>query len=216
LIWQRLSPVWQLCIEEAWQAYCQGSLPHGAVMTDAEGKIVARGRNSIREVGPDGRVSVRNRLAHAELNALLTLDWRAVDIYQCTLYSLIEPCAMCVGAATMAHIKAVFFAVRDGGAGASSLTEAYTTHIPLFKQGVLPVTGPEDSELETLLMALQVEATLSQRHPKPDEWIALLARDVPQGATLGEKLFATGYLQRWKEERRTASFVLDQLHEQLI
>lgn len=215
MIWQRLSPVWQRCIEGAWAAYGHGSLPHGAVVTDAEGNIVAQGRNRIRETTAEGREFAGNRLAHAELNALFALDWRAVDIYNCTLYSLIEPCPMCIGAAAMAHIKAVRFAVRDGGAGGAALMEAYPEKVPLFKHGALSISGPEDSALETLLMAIQVESTLSQKHPKPYEWIALLARDVPQGAALGEKLFATGQLQQWKEEQQAVSFVLDQLSEML-
>src|SRR5260370_40111603 len=31
MLWQRLSAPWQAAIEEAWTAYCHGSLPHGAV-----------------------------------------------------------------------------------------------------------------------------------------------------------------------------------------
>lgn len=104
MIWQRLSQVWQSCIEGAWEAYCHGSLPHGAVITDAQGNIVARGRNRIREQTAEGRQFARNRLAHAELNALFDLDWYNVDVYSCKLYSIIEPCAMCIGAVRMAHM----------------------------------------------------------------------------------------------------------------
>ena len=71
LIWQRLSLEWQSCIEEVWAAYCGGSLPHGAVVVDAQGAIVARGRNRIREQTTEGRQLAGNRLAHAEMNALL-------------------------------------------------------------------------------------------------------------------------------------------------
>ncbi|GCE21263.1 nucleoside deaminase [Dictyobacter kobayashii] len=118
MIWQRLSPIWKTCIEDAWAAYCHNSLPHGAVVTDAEGNIVAHGRNRIREQASEGKQISGNRIAHAELNALLELDWRNVNVYGCKLYSIIEPCPMCTGAVRMAHMKEITYAVRDGGAAA--------------------------------------------------------------------------------------------------
>jgi hypothetical protein len=41
LVWHDLTPPWQSCIEEAWIAYCMGSLPIGTALTDASGKVVA-------------------------------------------------------------------------------------------------------------------------------------------------------------------------------
>src|SRR5882724_10875566 len=54
VIWQRLSLPWQAAIGEAWAAYQTGSLPHGAVITDADGHIVAHGRNRINEKHIEG------------------------------------------------------------------------------------------------------------------------------------------------------------------
>ena len=212
MIWQRLSPIWQSCIEEAWAGYCHGSLPHGAVVTDAQGNIVGKGRNRIRERSGEGRQIAANRLAHAELNALFSIDWQAVDIYGCKLYSIIEPCPMCISAVRMAHMQEVHYAVRDGGAGAVSLIDK----TPFFESGHIRVIDPEDAELEVLLMALQVEATYSQAHPYPDAWIDLLSKDVPRGATLGKQLFATQLLPEWKKEAKEAAFVLDHMHEELL
>lgn len=130
------------CIEEGWEAYRHNSLPHGAVITDAEDRIVARGRNRIREQGDAGRQVTGNRLAHAELNALMELDWRAVNVYTCKLYSLIEPCAMCIGAVRMAHMQTVSYAVRDGGAGGTTLIDK----TPFFQDGHIQVTGPQDND----------------------------------------------------------------------
>jgi tRNA(adenine34) deaminase len=212
LIWQRLSQVWQCCIDGAWEAYCHGSLPHGAVITDAQGNIVARGRNRIREQTAEGRQFARNRLAHAELNALLDLDWYNVDVYSCKLYSIIEPCAMCIGAVRMAHMKEVHYAVRDGGSGGASLIDK----TPFLKSGNIQVFGSEDPELEIVLMAVLVESTLSQSHPNATEWIEQLSSGVPLGARLGNQLFAAQSLRKWKEETKDAAFVLDHIHEQLL
>ena len=210
--WQRLSDVWQCCVKEAWTAYCHGSLPHGAVITDAQGNIVSHGRNRIREKTTEGREFASNRLAHSELNALVALDWDSVDIYSCKLYSIIEPCPMCIGAVRMAHMREVHYAVRDGGAGATSLVDK----TPFFASGNIAIHGPVDSELELVLMALQVEATLSQAHAKPWEWINLLARELPLGATLGNQLFEERLLPQWRQEAKDAAFVLDQMHECLL
>ena len=212
LIWQRLSPIWRTCIEDAWEAYQHNSLPHGAVVTDAEDNIVARGRNRIREYGDAGRQIAGNRLAHAELNALIELDWRTVNIYGCKLYSVIEPCAMCIGAVLMPHMHVVHYAVRDGGAGGTTLIDK----TPFFKSNEIQVTGPQDSELEAVLLGLQVEATLSQKHPNPEAWIDLLTSKLPIGKTLGYALYETGLVPQWASEGKDAGFMIDQFHEQLL
>jgi len=31
-MWNRLSIPWKVCFEEAWEAYCKGSIPIGAVL----------------------------------------------------------------------------------------------------------------------------------------------------------------------------------------
>jgi len=211
LIWQRLSPIWQACVIQAWEAYCHNSLPHGAVIVDESGNIVAHGRNRIRELEGEGRQFARNRLAHAEINALLDLDWKTVNVYGCALYSTVEPCLMCTGAVRMAHMKEIHYACNDSGAGGTTLIDK----TPFFKDGDIHLHGPHDEELLVILMALQVEATLSQHHPNPDAWINQLARDVPRGKTLGYKLFEDGLVVRAHEEGRDAAYVIDLIHDQL-
>jgi len=68
-----------------------GSLPIGAVVTDARGKVLSRGHNRIHEgSGPPGAV-FRHKLAHAELNALRSLDPRENDPSACVLWTTAEP-----------------------------------------------------------------------------------------------------------------------------
>lgn len=214
MIWQNLSQEWKWCIEGAWEAYCHGSLPHGAVITDAQGNIVARGRNRVREQATEGMQIAGKRIAHAEINALLDMkmDWRTTDIYNCKLYSSIEPCPMCIGAVLMSHMKEVHYAVRDSGAGGTSLIDK----TPFFRSSNVQVIGSQDPELEIILMAIQVEATLSQAHPNPEAWIEKMSSGVPLGARLGYQLFEKGLLVQWKEEGQEAAFVLDGVHERLM
>jgi hypothetical protein len=56
-MWETLSPPWQACLELAWEAYCDDSIYIGAVVTGADGVIIARGRNRLHgERGADGRI----------------------------------------------------------------------------------------------------------------------------------------------------------------
>ena len=211
MIWQRLSPPWQAAIEEAWTAYCNGSLPHGAVVTDAEGRIVARGRNRINEKQAEGTVIYGQRLAHAELNALLQTDWRVVDKATCILYSTIEPCAMCVGAVRMANAREIRYAARDTTSGGTSLIDK----TPFLQKGHLHIVGSEDAQLETVLLAMLIESALSTPgYPLKEAWAAELATGLLIAGQLGHQLYASQQLRQWKEEGRAAAFVIDQLAEQ--
>ena len=46
-LWNDLLHPWQICVEEAWTAYCAGSIPIGAAILDPTGLLVARGHNRI-------------------------------------------------------------------------------------------------------------------------------------------------------------------------
>src|SRR5829696_7088208 len=100
-VWETLSEPWRACVELAWESYRSGSLPIGAVVVDARGRVLSCGRNRIHErSGPPGTVFGR-KLAHAELNALLSLEGDE-DTRADILYTTTEPCPLCVGAARMA------------------------------------------------------------------------------------------------------------------
>ena len=44
-MWDSLAPVWQACLEEAWLAYCAGSVPIGAAVADAHGQVIVASNN---------------------------------------------------------------------------------------------------------------------------------------------------------------------------
>jgi hypothetical protein len=48
-MWQTLSILWRAAVSEAWAAWCAGSFPIGAVVVDAGGQIIARGRNRFND-----------------------------------------------------------------------------------------------------------------------------------------------------------------------
>jgi tRNA(adenine34) deaminase len=88
----------------------EGETPVGAVVVDAGGSIIGRGRNA-REKG--------DPLAHAELLAIAEAaraigGWRLTGT---TLVVTLEPCAMCAGAIVNARIPRLIFGAPDPKAG---------------------------------------------------------------------------------------------------
>jgi tRNA(Arg) A34 adenosine deaminase TadA len=112
-----LDPPWDAVLGLAWEAFVRRSTPIGAVVVDPLGRIVAgaRGRRFDSEQTP-GQLS-GTRIAHAELNALALLPTNA-SYGNHTLYSSVEPCCLCLGAALQTGIGRVVFSFEDEYAGA--------------------------------------------------------------------------------------------------
>lgn len=90
----------------------EGDIPVGAIVTDAAGRVIGRGRN-LREATHDPT-------AHAEVIALREAaaaqgGW---NLDGCTLVVTLEPCLMCAGAALQARISRIVFGAWDDKAGA--------------------------------------------------------------------------------------------------
>lgn len=86
-------------------------VPIGAVAV-REGKIIARAHN-LKETLDDPT-------AHAELLVLreaakVTGDWRLTEV---TIYTTLEPCAMCAGAMVQARVKRLVYGAPDPRMGA--------------------------------------------------------------------------------------------------
>ena len=124
-----------VALEEAQSALATSDVPVGAVVVDAAGAIVARGRNR-READGDPT-------AHAEVLALRaaaqTLGaWRLTG---CTLVVTLEPCAMCAGAIVLARVDRVVYAADDPKAGAAGsvwdlVRDPRANHRPELVRGV--------------------------------------------------------------------------------
>lgn len=102
----------QLALAEADRAGLKGDVPVGAVIVDADGALLAEGRNR-RELEGDPT-------AHAEIDALRRAakrkgHWRVEG----TLYVTLEPCLMCAGALVNARINRVVYGAIDPKAGAT-------------------------------------------------------------------------------------------------
>ena len=102
----------RVALAEAAAAIGTGDVPVGAVILDAAGVVVARGRNR-READADPT-------AHAEIVAMRAAarahrSWRLEGL---TLVVTLEPCTMCAGAITEARLSRLVYGAADPRAGA--------------------------------------------------------------------------------------------------
>ena len=98
-------------LREAQKAFEESEVPIGAVVVK-DGQIIGRGHNRTE--------ALKDATAHAEMLAITSAagkmgDWRLDD---CILYSTVEPCAMCAGAAVLSRIKMIVFGAHDERFGA--------------------------------------------------------------------------------------------------
>jgi tRNA(adenine34) deaminase len=102
----------RLVIKEAKTAEKQGSLSISSIITKNDG-IIAKGWSSAGQNDPSG---------HNDMNAIRfackTLD--KADLSDCTMYTIIEPCSMCLGCASWVGLsKIVFGAYQEDISGNS-------------------------------------------------------------------------------------------------
>ncbi|WP_027891336.1 nucleoside deaminase [Calidithermus chliarophilus] len=94
-------------VEVARRARANGNHPFGALLVDAEGKVLLEAENTVQ--------TERDCTGHAELN-LMRLASRSYDpgfLATCTLYTSTEPCAMCSGAIYWGNVRRVVYALSE-------------------------------------------------------------------------------------------------------
>jgi len=124
----------RLALLEARAAYAEDEVPIGAVVVRGD-EVLALAHNRTRaECDPT---------AHAELLALRAAARRTglMRLVDCELYSTVEPCFMCAGAAVHARLVRAVFAVRDPKFGAcvslgNVLACPGANHRVAFEEGV--------------------------------------------------------------------------------
>jgi tRNA(adenine34) deaminase len=210
--WDSISHPWQVCLEEAWLAYCAGCIPVGAVMTTPDGKIISRGRNRVNTpFVPDGLIHA-TKLAHAELNALIVLPQGVYDLRTCMLYTVLEPCPLCLGAIYMSGVRQFYYAARDPWAGSVNLLGA----TPYLSRKPVRAVGPSDSDLEQIIIAIQVisglEGVPAGMTPVLETW-----REVfPHFVAFGEQVSAAQVLPQFRAKNLPAPDLINQLFSLLL
>ena len=127
-----LAEYMQEALREAELAGLAGEYPIGAVIVIG-GEIIARGRASHN--------AMKSQLRHAELNAMLDGGLRLWHDYrQAILFTTVEPCPLCLGAAVMADIPHIIFGLHDKVVQSDQIvgTNPYVRrHIKSYHGGVL-------------------------------------------------------------------------------
>ncbi len=104
-------PHMQQALALAREAFDSGEVPIGAVIVDANGRVLAAEPNRMR--------ALKDPTAHAEMQAIRTAcrvlgQERLVD---CDLWVTLEPCPMCATAISFARIRRLYFAASDPKGG---------------------------------------------------------------------------------------------------
>ena len=103
----------KIALAEARKAYQENEVPIGAVLINEDGILICKNHNRIEQLN--------NATAHAELLTLQAaskiLNRRRLS--DCTLYSTLEPCAMCAGALVLCRVKRLVYGATDSKFGAA-------------------------------------------------------------------------------------------------
>ena len=100
-----------IALQEAAAAFEENETPVGSVIV-FENRIIGRGHNRTEQL--------KDASAHAEMIALSAAynhfgDWR---LEGCAMFSTIEPCTMCAGAAMLSRIATIVYGAPDPKFGA--------------------------------------------------------------------------------------------------
>jgi tRNA(Arg) A34 adenosine deaminase TadA len=101
-----------LALAEAEAAAAHGEVPVGAAIVSADNELLAAAANMI--------VETHDPTAHAEMLVMRAAAARLGNerLIGTTLYVTLEPCAMCVGAISLARVKRLVYAAPDPKGGA--------------------------------------------------------------------------------------------------
>ncbi len=134
----------RLAMDEARAAEAAGEVPVGAVIVSTSGEVLARGGNRV--------LRSNDPTAHAEVVALRAagVALRNYRLIGCTLYSTLEPCAMCAGAILHARIARLVYATADPKAGACGSVLSVMNH-PALNHRVDVVEGVLREECAAML-----------------------------------------------------------------
>ncbi len=133
-----------MALEEAEVAYLAREVPVGAVLLDAQGKVLARARNA--------PVGGSDPTAHAEI-LVLRKAAKALQNYRLPgtiCYTTLEPCPMCMGAMLHARVNLLVYGAKDTKAGAAG-TVVDLSAVPEFNHRIQVIAGVRAAECALLL-----------------------------------------------------------------
>lgn len=110
-LWASLDEAWQEAFRQAWDAFRTGNIAVGACAASPDGSIVHAARNRVADRSAPAGEIFGSALAHAEMNVLARLPYRAARKF--VLTTTLEPCIQCSAAIRLGPVEAVRFAGAD-------------------------------------------------------------------------------------------------------
>ena len=203
-MWTSLSTPWRVSFMGGWTAYCSGSIPIGAAIADELDEVRAVGRSRMFETCSEiARQIYGSPLSHAEVNAILNLDFNRINPHECILYTTVEPCPLCVGAVTMSKIKTIRFAARDPYGGSSNLLGS----TPYMRNKNIKSEGPHNELFENIVISLQVDFFLRANRSSLGKVMSAWEKELPIGVAVGKDLFRSGEILQMGEYGASAEEV---------
>lgn len=112
IIYEKHEHYMRLALRHAQHSFREKEVPIGAVIVDKDGTVLATSRN---QVETDNDVTSHAEITCIRKAAQIKKNWRLSD---CTLYSTLEPCPMCMGAIQASRITKVVYGASDHRMGA--------------------------------------------------------------------------------------------------
>ena len=108
-----------------------GGGPFGAVIA-RDGEIVAEGVNRV--------TANHDPTAHAEVSAIRAAcsQLQTFDLTGCEIYTLCEPCPMCLGAIYWAHLDRIYYGANQHDAAAINFDDAF-----IYRELAVPIEERE-------------------------------------------------------------------------
>ncbi|OUM95289.1 MAG: hypothetical protein A9Z00_07925 [Thermobacillus sp. ZCTH02-B1] len=205
-MWSSMPAPWQACFEEAWEAYCSGSIPIGAAIADRHGTVISRGRNRMHEAEAPPDQICGTRLAHAEINALLQI--RTADsgeLKDLIIYTTTEPCVLCFGAIAMSGIRTVRYAECDLNRSGNAFIRDRNLDVRQAEHrlGEIQRVPRTDYVLRTMDAA------------RAERFLDREGGDYPQAVELGRRWHASGRLAEAARRRVPIAAVVDEIAAEL-
>lgn len=200
-MWSDISKQWQTAFEEAWKAFCEGSIPIGAALFDENGEPVLKDHN--RAHSPE---TLNRRIAHAEANILRRLDTARYDPKKLTLYTTMEPCAMCMGTASVSNIRHLRSAAHDPRCGMIHLINTE----PYYIGKALDYTFECDSNRELVQLTVQSYYELKCIENGSSSYMFdAFCEQCPEAAEIAKRLYKSRALDRSAKECTAFAEVFD-------
>ena len=120
-------------LNQARSAFARDEVPVGALIINAEGKVIARASNLVE--------ASNSQTGHAELRAIAKSgkkmgDWR---LEGCWLYVTLEPCAMCMNAIILSRFAGVVYGAESPLFGYQKVDKRAASW--LYKKDTLAIIG---------------------------------------------------------------------------